>query len=178
MKGKIMFFVFLFGMTGIVSGAWCNPDEKGEQSNRQLLCANLFRQMVNTFERSSAADEKNWDKGRCRYLTLETAEASYYLITSCLQTKCGTANTPCRVPPEYFQNSSCPYAADYIDIPAFLGGFARVVDQYGGETDAWEPHMQEIANVPLCIASPDILRNAALGCERQNNPAQLSRASH
>ncbi|MBI5299813.1 MAG: hypothetical protein HY877_05925 [Deltaproteobacteria bacterium] len=87
----------------------------------------------------------------------------FYLITSCLRTECGT--TPCRIDPKYFRNTSCPYADDYIDIPTFLKAFSHEIEKYGGDIDVMEPHMQEETNIPLCIIAPEILRNAALGCE-------------
>ena len=132
-------------------------------ADRQLLCANFMKQAANSFELSPAQGEYKWDKGSCRYLSLERAEAMYYLLTSCLQTKCG--NKECRVSEKYFKDTSCPYAADYVDVPAFLNGFAGAIGKYGEETDAWESHMDEMTAVPLCVIDPSVLRNAALGCE-------------
>ncbi len=135
--------------------------------NKQLLCANFMKQAANSFELSPAKGEYKWEKGSCRNLSLERAEAMYYLLTSCLQTKCGDRD--CRVSEKEFKNTSCPYAPDYIDIPNFLKGFAGIIEKYGEETDAWESHMNEMTATPLCIVSSEVLRNAALGCE--NIPA-------
>lgn len=151
----------------VVAGLWMffnaalagAADEGVEKTNRLLLCANFLKQAANNFELSPVDEEYKWHGGTCHRLSWERAEAVYYMLTSCLQTDCG--NRQCRIPSQYFEGTSCPYAAELVDIPDFLAAFAKELDQHDGEEDGME---SEGTSVPLCITSPEDLRRAAAGC--------------